>query len=79
MIYIYYVVLCVIFALFLTQNLKTQVLTAQQNSLLECLIVLGMKAKKNQFKKGRENLFWVKSIFVQQFDVTKVLLRLFHL
>ena len=33
----YYVILCVIFALFLVQNFKTKVLTAPKNLLLECL------------------------------------------
>ena len=37
MFHTYYVIFCDIFALFLAQNFKTKVLTAQNNLLLECL------------------------------------------
>ena len=38
MIHTFYVILGVIFALFLAQNFRTKVLTAQKNLLLECLL-----------------------------------------
>ena len=35
--YTYHVILCEIFVLFVVQNFKTKVLTAQKNLRLECL------------------------------------------
>ena len=45
MCHIYYVNLCVIYALFLVQNFKTKVLTMQENQHLECLYIISHHLK----------------------------------